>query len=258
MPFQTPHQPNLRRFLDRLLSRSVLSDREQQAILDLPAYVAQVPANSDFVRMGEVVDHACVIVEGIAGRFGQNANGARQITALHIAGEMADLHSVVQPKGCSALQALSTLTILRVPHRALRAAAGRYPAVAEALWRDSSVDAAILSQWVVNVGRRDARTRIAHLLCEMATRYKAYRNEGDIVFEFPVTQAHLADVTGLTPVHVNRTLKGLREAGLAIMADRMVRILDWEELAILGEFEPAYLQTDIRPEERLRIVRIVQ
>lgn len=251
----TQPEPNLQRFLDRLTSRSVLSQVEQQAILDLPAHAAQIPANRDFVRLGEVVDHACVIVEGVAGRFGQNSQGARQITAIHIAGEMADLHSVVQPKGCSALQALSTITILRVPHRALRAAAGRYPAIAEALWRDSSVDAAILSQWVVNVGRRDAKTRIAHLLCEMATRYDKGNEEGsELVFEFPVTQNHLADATGLTPVHVNRTLKWLRDAGLVTISGRKVHILDWEGLAKLGDFDPDYLQTDIRPDERLRIV----
>lgn len=88
-------QPNLQRFLDRLTSRSVLSEPEQQAILNLPAHAAQVRANRDFVRLGEIVDHACVIVEGVAGRFGQTFQGARQITALHVAGEMADLHSVV-------------------------------------------------------------------------------------------------------------------------------------------------------------------
>lgn len=250
-------QHNLQRFLDRLTSRSVLSEPEQQAILNLPAHAAQVRANRDFVRLGEIVDHACVIVEGVAGRFGQNVQGARQITALHIAGEMADLHSVVQPRGCSALQALSTVTILRVPHRALRAAAARHPAIAEAFWRDSSVDAAILSQWVVNVGRRDARTRIAHLLCEMAVRYKGDAAGNEIVFEFPVTQFHLADATGLTAVHVNRTLKALRDAGLAVISGRTVHILDWGELVTVGEFDPAYLQIDIKPEERLRILEAV-
>lgn len=190
----------------------------------------------------------------IAGRFGQDFDGARQITALHIAGEMADLHSVVQPKGCSALQALSTLTMLRVPHRAVRAAAGRYPAIAEALWRDSSVDAAVLSQWVVNVGRRDARTRIAHLLCEMATRYKAHASGNQVSFEFPATQIHMADAAGLTAVHVNWTLKSLRNAELVAICGRTVHILDWDELARIGEFDPAYLQTKIKPEERFRIV----
>ena len=254
-----PHriQPNLRLFLDRLTSRSVLSQKEEQAILNLPAYAAQVQANRDFVRLGEVVDHACLIVDGIAGRFGQNAEGARQITALHIAGDMADLHSVVQPTGTSSLQALCTVTILRVPHQALRATAGRYPAIAEAFWRDCMVDAAILSEWVVNVGRRDAKTRIAHLLCETAVRYRVDGQSEAVLFEFPVTQAHLADATGLTPVHVNRTLKALRDEGVVFVSGRTVHILDWDALVRLGEFDATYLQADSKPEARLRIVESV-
>jgi CRP-like cAMP-binding protein len=213
-----------------------------------------VSANHDFVRLDEMVDHCCVIVEGVAGRFGQNAQGARQITAFHIAGDMPNLHSLVQPRATSALQALTTTTILKIPHRVLRVVAARYPAVAEAFWRDCMVDAAILSQWVVNVGRRDAKTRIAHLLCETAVRFGANGRSDAAGFEFPVTQVHLADATGLTSVHVNRTLKALKSDGAVDVATRMVRILNWDLLARLGDFDPDYLQTDIRPEERIRIV----
>lgn len=245
-------KPNFQLFLDRLLSRSALSAAERAAILGLPAHAAQVQAGRDFVRSGEKVDHACLIVDGIAGRFGQNREGERQITALHIAGDMADLHSVVQPRAGSALQALSTLTLLRVPHQALRDAAGRHPAILEAFWRDCMVDASVLSQWVVNVGRRDARSRLAHLLCEMAVRLMADRQPGAILFEFPVTQAQLADATGLTSVHVNRTLKSLRQDGLVFISDRIVHILDWDRLAALGEFDAAYLQVDSRSEGGVR------
>jgi len=161
---------------------------------------------------------------------------------------------VVQPRGSAALQALAAATIARVPHTALRAVAARYPAIAEAFWRDCMVDAAILSQWVVNVGRRDAKTRMAHLLCEMATRYKARRGTGEVVFGMPVTQTQFADATGLTAVHVNRTLKALRDDGLAAVSERTVRIFDWDALAELAQFDGKYLQTDIHPEERLRIV----
>ena len=244
---------DLQPFLDRLTGRSRLSETEQQAVLALPTHTAQVAPNRDFVRLDERVDHACVVVEGVVGRFTQTAEGARQITALHIAGDAPDLHSVVLPKDRSALQALSTTTILRIPHTALRAIAARYPAVAEAFWRDCSVDAAITAQWVVNVGRRDARTRMAHLLCEMAVRSGAKSLDGEVAYAFPLTQSHLADATGLTPVHVNRTLKALAAEGLVIVSGRRVRILEWEKLATVGEFDPEYLQADLKPEERLRI-----
>jgi len=245
--------PSLQLFLDRLTARSVLTDEESQAILNLPRRASQVDANRDFVRIGERVDHCCFIVEGVMGRFGQTSQGTRQITALHISGDVADLHSVVRPVGTSAIQALSTTSVLRISHEALRKVAGRFPAVAEAFWRDCMVDAAVLSQWVVNVGRRDAKTRLSHLLCEMAVRTGDDRRP-QLRYPFPVTQAHLADMTGLTPVHVNRTLKALRDDGLVIVRDRVVQILDWKRLTKLGEFDAGYLDADTTPDARRRLL----
>ncbi len=247
------NRPDLQRFLDRLTSRSVLTEEEQQAVLNLPCRSQHVQCNIDFVPLGERVDHSCLVVAGIVGRFGQNAEGRRQITAMHIPGDMADLHSVVQPTGSSALQALSIATILKVPHASLRAATARYPALAEALWRDCMVDASILSQWVVNVGRRDAKQRIAHILCEMAIRFHVAPADQEIVFPFAVTQNQLADATGLTSVHVNRTLQHMRREKLADVCGRAAHIPNWHALVAAGEFEASYLQANVRPEERLRI-----
>jgi CRP-like cAMP-binding protein len=248
-------KPDLQRFLDRLTSRSVLTDEEQGAILGLPGRAEHVQANRDFVRLGEKVDHACLVTAGLVGRFGQSSDGKRQITAMHIPGDMADLHSVVQTTPTSALQALSIATIVRVPHTALREVAARYPAIAEAFWRDCMVDAAILSQWVVNVGRRDAKQRIAHLLCEMGTRLEAAPSDGWVVYPFAVTQTQLADATGLTPVHVNRVLRSLREDDLAAVSSRTVRVTNFAALAAAGDFEAGYLQADVRPEQRMRLAQ---
>ena len=246
------NRSDLQRFLDRLTSRSVLTEEEQQAVLNLPGSVDHVQSNRDFVPLGARLDHACLVVAGIVGQFGQNTEGKRQITALHIPGDMADLHSVVQPVPTSALQALSVASILRVPHQALRAVTGRYPAIAEALWRDCMVDGSILAQWVVNVGRKDARQRVAHLLCEMAVRLHAAPAQGEVLFPFAVTQEQLADATGLTSVHVNRVLQSMRRSGLADLRGRAVRVQDWNALVVAGEFDPTYLQANVTPEERMR------
>lgn len=112
------------------------------------------------------------------------------------------------------------------------------------------VDAAILAQWVVNVGRREARARIAHLLCEMAVRFGHAPASGEIVFPFRLTQNQLADVTGMTPVHVNRTLQGLRKDRLADVRQN-ASIYDWDALAAEGDFAPAYLQANVTPKKRL-------
>lgn len=229
------------RFLHKLLCHSALDADEQQAILDLPVRPSQVRANIDIVRLGETVDHACLVVAGLVGRFEQTSEGQRQITSLHVAGDMIDLHSVVVPKSSSALQALCTTTVLRVPHLALRELAERFSAVGYAFWRECSVDAAILSQWVANVGRRDAQSRLAHLLCELAVLMEQAGLGSRSAFTLEATQTHLADALGLTPVHVNRTLQALKQAEVVRVEGRTVHIEDWDALASLGDFDAGYL-----------------
>ncbi len=111
------------------------------------------------------------------------------------------------------------------------------------------VDTTVLSQWVVNVGRRPALARLAHLLCEMAVRHRAARKACALEFDFPLTQAQIADAIGMTPVHVNRTLKAL--AHVVSVKGGVVHILDWQELTQLAGFQDDYLQTRITPRLRL-------
>ncbi len=238
----------LQPLVDRLDKRSPLSEAEQRQVLDWPVRESAARANHEVIRVGERVDHACFVVDGLLGSCDLNARGDRQITALHIAGDMPNLHSVTLRETSLALFALTTTTMLFVPHEAIRASARNFPALAEALWRDCMVDAMILAQWVVNVGRRQSSARIAHLLCEMACRYKAPRS-GRVVFHLPMTQEHLADATGITPVHVNRTLRALQAIGTTFHHGT-VRVQDWDALKKAGEFDDAYLHLDERPARR--------
>jgi CRP-like cAMP-binding protein len=148
------------------------------------------------------------------------------------------------------LQALSVTTILRVPHEALRDAARRYPAIAEAFWRECVVDSAVLSEWVVNVGRRDAKSRLAHLVCEIACRVVGPGEKSRFDFPFLATQTHLADMTGLTAVHVNRSLRALRDDKVADVRGRTVRVLDWQRLVEVGDFDSDYLRLARVPHDR--------
>lgn len=233
-----PLQP----FVDKLVSRSQLGHAEQRALLSLPANPVQIQTNRDFVRLGERVHHASFVVAGLVGRFGQNREGNRQITAVHIPADMANLHSVVAPDACAALQALSVTTILRVPHDALRAVARRFPAIAEAFWRECVVDAAVLAEWIVNVGRRDARSRLAHLLCEITCRVEGKGGKVGSTIPFPATQLHMADMAGLTSIHVNRSLQSLRRDGIVDVHSREIHILDWKRLRQVGDFDADYLR----------------
>lgn len=234
--------PAVHLFLERLLRRSALAGAEQDAILALPYEVATYRPNRDFVSQGQLTEHACLVAAGLVGRFAQTASGDRQIIAFHIPGDMADLHSVVAPRAVSPLQALTSATILRFPHGALRAAAFKHPAIAHAFWRDGIVDSGVIAQSVVNLGVRDAAGRMAHLFCEMGIRYEQIREGSRTRYRFPATQNHIADALGLTPIHVNRTLRALREGGLVTMASREVTIHDWDRLTQRAEFDTDYLQ----------------
>ena len=213
-------------------------------MLNLPADVQQVQGNRDFVTLGQTMTHACLIVDGLAGRFEQTRTGKRQITAVHLPGDMADLHSVVLPKTSWALQALSRTTIARVPHQALVTIADRHPALARAFWRDCTVDSSIIAGWTVSLGLLSAKAKLAHLICELRCRYAAAGLADDDGFTLPMTQAHLGEVLGLTPVHVNRMAKELRDDRLASISDRRVTIIDWPRLVRAAEFDPAYLHLD--------------
>ncbi|WP_332788925.1 Crp/Fnr family transcriptional regulator [Sphingomonas sp. GB1N7] len=177
----------------------------------------------------------------MAGRFGQARSGERLTTAIHISGDMADLHSAVLPTAASALQSMGETVIYRIPHRAIMEASERYPALAQAFWRDCTVDAAILSQWSLTNARQTAIGRIAHLLAELSVRFGVGRGRDDMEFEFPLTQIQFGDATNLTAVHVNRMLRHLREAGIAAIKDRRVRVLDWKRLCAAADFDPTYL-----------------
>jgi len=204
--------PALDLFIDRLIARSILSADERQAVRALPTTRVELRAKQDFVGIDEEVKHSCLVVRGLVGRFGQTSDGTRQITAFHVAGDMADLHSAVRPIGIGGMTALCETTILRISHAAIRGVAAAHPAIAEAFWRDCMVDAAILMQWVVNIGRRDTRTRLAHLFCEMAVRLG--RSGPPLLdYAFPVSQEQLADATAITGVHVNRSLRGCVRTG---------------------------------------------
>lgn len=234
------HAKGLQLWLRRLTMRTRLNDTDRRMVLDLPGRLERVRINHDFVRLGERMEECCLIVSGIAGRFGQTREGQRQLTALHIAGDMADLHSAVLPNSSSALSAISDVTILKVPHPAIHGAIRRSPALARGVWRDCTVDAAIMAEWLLNNGRRNARARLAHLICEMALRYEAIGGDRHR-FIFDISQVNMADALSLTSVHVNRTLRELREEGLMTIQGRDVAIADWTALCAAGDFDPGYL-----------------
>lgn len=228
-------------WLDRLELRSVLDDEDRQAVLTLPGQFELIKPNRDFVRLDDQMSHACLIASGLASSFSQVRRGKRQMTALHFPGDMADLYSVVLPKSNYAIQSLTETLIYRVPHEAIHALAATSLALARAFWRDCTIDAAVLSQRSVMNARLPAQSKVAHVLCEICYRFANGTCQDGSSFEWQLTQVHLADITGMTAVHVNRMLRAIREEGAAEIVDHRMRVLDWNKLVTMAKFDPRYL-----------------
>ncbi|MFL6733972.1 MAG: Crp/Fnr family transcriptional regulator [Sphingomicrobium sp.] len=228
-------------FVRKLARHSELNEIERTALASLPATRLDIPAHREIVRFGEVVENSCLVSRGLVGRVNQTLSGVRQFASLHLPGEMVDLFSMMAPQAAMGLTAVTRSVILQVPHRALQQVADQYPAVASALWRDCVLQSMIGTQWLFNMGQRDARARMAHLLCEMAVRIGDGPPDVARRYDFPVTQEQMADLLGLTSVHVNRTLMALRREDLVIVARGFVEIVDWKGLVATAEFDPTYL-----------------
>ena len=196
------------------------------------------------IREGQQATDCTLILKGFAFRQKLVRDGGRQIISFHIPTEFVDLQNGILGVADHNVQAINRCEMAIVPRAALLDLIAARPAIRLAVWIDTLVDASIFREWVVNVGRRDSRARIAHLLCELALRLKNI-GEGDDRFDFPLTQEQLADATGLTAVHTNRTLQSLRRAGLIQLSNGILQVLDWKELCEVGDFDELYLHQTI-------------
>jgi CRP-like cAMP-binding protein len=233
--------------LRRLEPRASLDEEDRRAFLALPYRLRVVEAATPITREGEAPDQVCVIASGFVYRHKVTAEGARQILSVHLAGDIVDLEIALLRIADHNIQALTRCELACIPRAAVRDLVLTRPRIAAALWIETLIDGAISREWVVNVGRRDARARLAHLLCELAWRFEAVGLATEQGFELPMTQEQLADAVGLTPVHVNRILKILVRDGLIERDRRSVRIADWEGLCAAGGFSDLYLRPDRSP-----------
>jgi CRP-like cAMP-binding protein len=182
------------------------------------------------------------MLSGFSYRHKVVAAGARQIVALHMKGDMVDLQNSFLGVADHSVQMLTEGEVAFIPRDAIKQVAFERPRVGLAMWFDTLVDGSIFREWIANVGRRDAHTRLAHLLCEFALRLKVAGLGERSEYELPMTQEQIADCTGLTAVHVNRTLKVLEaERLIERRSSRTVVIGDWKKLAEAGDFDSTYL-----------------
>lgn len=226
--------------------RQKLDADDRAALLALPHKLRVLEPHDYIVRQGDRAEFSCVLLSGYCVRQKIVGNGYRQIVAIQMKGEIVDLQNSLLGTADHSVQMLTAGKIATIPREDIVRIAFERPAVGKAMWLDTLVDGSIHREWVANVGRRDARTRIAHLLCEFSLRLKLAGLGDQTDYELPMTQEQLADSTGLTPVHVNRTIKSLEADGLIERTSaRSIFIGDWRKLADVGDFQSGYLH--LRP-----------
>jgi CRP-like cAMP-binding protein len=231
----------LRNLLRQLEVHAKLPEEDCKLILNLPHRQRRADAGSYLVREGDVPTHCTVLASGYAYRQKVTGDGSRQIMAVCIPGDAIDLQNMFLDVSDHAVQMLTQGRVADVPRDALQDLVLHRPAIGSAIIQLTLIEASILREWVVNVGRRDARQRIAHLLCEFAVRLEIRGLTTDGGFELPMTQEQLADATGLTSVHVNRVLKGLEADGLISRKRRYIQFDDWRAPQDAGDFTRRYL-----------------
>jgi CRP-like cAMP-binding protein len=235
------------RHLARLRVRHEISVEEERAIRASISEIRSYEAGETIIRAGELLNHSVLLIDGLLCRYKDLENGQRQIAELHVPGDFADLHSYSLKRLDHNVMTLTACRAAMVPHSNIKRTITDYPHLADVYWFSTNLDAAIHREWVLSLGRRSAVSRMTALFCELQVRFALVGMADKAGFALEINQVELAECLGLTPVHVNRTLKQLREQQLVTFRNKRVSIHDWAGLQALAEFDPAYLYLERQP-----------
>jgi CRP-like cAMP-binding protein len=234
-------QPNIAVVARKLALHSSLSEEARQSLGPLLGHPRQFAAGAMIALAGDPADLVSFVEEGVVCRMALLRDGSRQIQHIFLAGDAADVEASLLLRRTDNVQAITRCSVWLVPKSRLAALPRTVGGLAEAFLREATVNAETAREWIVNLGRRSADQRIAHLICELCTRMDGMEVGSHGLYPFPFTQRDIADAQGLSVVHVNRVLKHLKALGLIEARRKMVRILDRPGLEALGLFQSGYL-----------------
>ncbi len=224
-----------------------LSEEEKAVLTRAMSVEKYVAAGEDIVSEGTRPGFSTLIIDGLAARYKVLEDGGRQFTSLQVAGDFVDLHAFLLKTMDHGIVALSPCHVLAAEHGKLKAITEQAPHLTRLLWLDTLVDGAIHREWIVAMGRRSKTSHLAHLICELFVRLQVVKKTRDMSFHLPLSQAELADVLGLSVVHMNRVIGTLRRMNVVSWANHMITILDWQRLVEIAEFDPTYLSMNREP-----------
>lgn len=223
--------------LGRTLILAGLKPELARLLEEMPHREVTVEARRPFREPGVPRDEVMFVRSGLLSKFKSDGSGRRQIIALRFAGDG------ILPRNGNAdygIQAITRSEVLIGRREDFDPIVDAHPELSRFFMSLVERHASIGYEWLVNCGRRDSTARVAHLLCETATRShvdvekQALRN--------PFTQQQIADITGQTSVNVNRVFAELERQGLIRRTGREITFADWPEMQRLGSFHSGYLQ----------------
>jgi CRP-like cAMP-binding protein len=227
--------------IQNLGRRDHISDAERQLLEQLPRRTRPFQNGEEVVREGSRPSDSCLIVSGLAARAQFLHDGKRQLAALHVPGDFIDLHALLLKLMDHSVVAIGTCEAAFIPHASLLSLIESAPHLGRLFWLSTVIDGAIQRTWITSLGRRSPTMHIAHLICELYVRLELIGLAQDQSFEFPATQNDIADMVGLSLVHVNRTIQDLRLTQLVRWQNRVVTVPDIDRLRRFAEFDPTYL-----------------
>jgi CRP-like cAMP-binding protein len=217
-------------------------DLEDEAVLrSLAVRAREVEPGEDIVREGDEPETVMLVMDGLLARYHLRSDGKRQYLSFHMAGDLPDAQTLFLNRMDHAICALGRARIGLIAHEDVLAVLHRRPLIADAIWRETLIDAAIFRAAISNLGTRPARTRMAHLFCEL---YYRARNSGVAKpgsYDLPLHQGQLGDALAMSLVTVNRTLQALRRTGAMQFRNNRMTVHDWPRLAEIARFDPSYL-----------------
>lgn len=225
----------------RLMTNAGVTPAERDAFMALLGDVETYEAGTCLVQRGASCRRPAILLNGFA--FGQIGwrHSRRQIVGIYLAGDLLGFHGAVTGQSSEAIVAATECKVVTLDADALMSLIESMPRVGLALLTETLVAASIAREWIMNVGQRTARQRLAHLCCEMAWREREAGLGDGQTFSLPMTPGQLADATGLSRLHVNHTLQKL-EADELIVRDRsMIRVVDDDRLKEEAGFDDLYL-----------------
>lgn len=229
------------RFVRKVSGHGTLQEGDLRLLETASSSFRPVSAHRDLISEGDKPGPTFIVLEGWVCRYKVLPNGSRQILAFLLPGDFCDLHVGHLDQMDHSIGTLTKCMIATVPRERMDALIVASPALTHAFWRTQLVDEGVLRSWIVSMGRRDSIERVAHLMLELFIRMRNVDLASGETVSIPLTQTELADAHGLTPVHLNRVLRVLRERNAMTLRGKTLNILDVRQLVRIAGFDENYL-----------------